>query len=93
VPSRTSPAYGLIILEPKHKAVVVDRTIVVRGLTQPNATIVREVPFWFDQQTFADGQGRWSMPVELNPGENTFTFRVGDDAGTRTTLTVYYQPS
>jgi hypothetical protein len=71
---------------------VADRSIIVRGLTQPEAVVVREVPFWFDQTTLADGQGRWSMALELNPGENTFTFRVGDDAATRVTLTVYYQP-
>ena len=53
---------------------------------------MREIPFWFDQQTAADGAGRWSMPVELNPGENTFNFRVGNDGGTRVTLTVYYTP-
>lgn len=92
VPSPTAPAYGLVIIEPKHKAVVSERTIIIRGLAQPNVTIVREVPFWFDQPVLTDGTGRWSMAVELNPGENTFVFRVGDDAGTRVTLTVYYTP-
>jgi hypothetical protein len=32
------------------------------------------------------------MAVELAQGENTFTFRVGDDPGTRVVLTVYYTP-
>lgn len=69
-----------------------ERAIVVRGLAQPNVTIAREVPFWFDQVTATDGAGHWSMPVELNQGENTFVFRVGGDPGTRVTLTVYYTP-
>lgn len=69
-----------------------ERTIIVRGLAQPDVTIVREVPFWFDQLTATDGAGHWSMAVELSQGENTFVLRVGDDPGTRVTLTVYYTP-
>ena len=82
-----------MILEPIDGAASPDRVIAVRGLAQPNVTVVREVPLWFDQTVPADGAGQWSMLVELAVGQNVMTFRVGDDAGTRVTLTVYYNPS
>jgi hypothetical protein len=80
----------LVILDPIDGASSPDRVIAVRGLAQPNVTVVREVPFWFDQTAPADGEGRWSMLVELAIGQNTLTFRVGDDTSTRVTLNVYY---
>jgi hypothetical protein len=54
--------------------------------------ITRVVPFWFDEHTTADSAGRWSFVEQLNPGENTFTFRVADDSATEATLTLYYSP-
>jgi hypothetical protein len=83
----------LVILEPTDGASSPDRVIAVRGLAQPNVIVVREVPLWFDQTAPADGEGRWSMLVELAVGQNTMSFRVGDDPATRVTLTVYYNPS
>jgi len=82
-----------VIIEPVDGASGSDRVIAVRGLTQPGATVVREVPLWFDQPVAADGAGKWSMLVELVVGQNILTFRVGDDVNTRVTLTVYYNPS
>jgi hypothetical protein len=83
----------LVILEPTDGFDSADRVVAFRGLTQPGARVVREVPLWFDQVTDADGAGHWSMLVELTVGENTFTFRVGDDPNTRVTITIYYNPA
>lgn len=83
----------MVILEPADGSETADRVVAFRGLTQPGATIVREVPLWFDQTVPADGAGHWSMLVELSVGENTMTFRVGDDPATRVTLTIYYNPA
>jgi hypothetical protein len=82
-----------VILEPLDGAASADRVMAFRGLTQPKATVVREKPFWFDDVVHADGEGHWSMLVELSVGANTFTFRVGDDPNTRVTITVYYNPA
>ena len=92
-PTPTPPAFGLIILEPADGSTSADRTIIIRGLAQPNATITRDVPLWFDEHKVADGSGRWSFVESLNPGENKFTFRVGDDISTAVTLTVAPAPT
>lgn len=91
-PSPTPPASGLVILEPADGATVNEQALVVRGLAQPGATITRVVPFWFDEHTVADSEGRWAFSVTLAEGENVFTFRVGDDGATAVDLTVYYAP-
>jgi hypothetical protein len=92
-PAPTAPPFGLLILDPIDGSTSADRAIVIRGLTQPGATVTREVPFWFDEHTVADGAGRWSFVESLNPGGNAFNFRVADDASTAVTLTVYYTPN
>ena len=92
-PTPTTPAYGLTIVEPVDGSTTSDRAIVIRGLTQPNATITRDVPMWFDEHTVADSAGRWSFIEALNVGENTFTFRVGDDTATDVTISIFYSPS
>ena len=90
--SQTPPAFGLVILEPADSATVTDHVLAIRGLTQPGATVTRDVPLWLDEHTVADSAGRWSFVESLNSGENTFTFRVGDDRATDVTLTVYLSP-
>lgn len=62
-------------------------------MTQPGATITRDVPFWFDEHIVANDAGQWSFVESLDPGENAFRFRVGDDNSTAVTLTVYYTPN
>lgn len=92
-PTPTTPAYGLAIVEPVDGSTTSDRAIVIRGLTQPDATVTRDVPMWFDEHTVADSAGRWSFIEALNVGENTFTFRVGDDTATDVTISIFYSPS
>jgi hypothetical protein len=91
-PAATSPAYGLIVLEPLDNATVTDHVLAIRGLTQPGATVTRDVPLWLDEHTVADSTGHWSFLESLNSGQNMFTFRVGDDRATDVTLTVYLSP-
>jgi hypothetical protein len=66
--------------------------ISVRGLGPPGATITHDIPLWFDSHTTADRRGRWSFSIELVPGDNELTFRIGDDTETSRTLTVVCQP-
>ena len=67
-----------------------ERSVVVRGLAPPGAEITRDIPFWFDDHTVADSTGRWSFAVDLLPGDNKLTFRIGDDAATSQSLTIRY---
>jgi hypothetical protein len=83
---------GLVIQEPADGETVDERTVRVRGLGPPGATITHDIPFWFDEHTTADKRGRWSFSIYLVPGDNELTFRIGDDAGTSRTLTVRYEP-
>lgn len=83
---------GLVILEPVDGEIVDEGTVSVRGLGPPGATITHDIPFWFDDHTTADRRGRWSFSIDLEPGDNELTFRIGDDAQTSRTLTVVYQP-
>ena len=63
--------------------------MIVRGLAAPGTTVTRDVPMWFDEHTVADNAGRWSFVVQLAIGDNSFTFRVGDDVATAHTLSVH----
>jgi hypothetical protein len=93
VPPSGSPAVGLKIVKPTDGFTTRSNSIVISGTAQPNVTITRDVPLWFDEHVVADDRGRWSFTEPLNVGENTFTFRVGDDTATAVTLTVYYSPA
>ena len=83
------PAEGLVITEPLDRSSTVERVVIVRGLAAPGATVTRDVPMWFDEHTVADNAGRWSFVVQLAIGDNSFTFRVGDDASTARVLNVH----
>ena len=82
----------LVILEPADGEIVDERTISVRGLGPPGATITHDIPLWFDSHTTADRRGRWVFAAELVPGDNELTFRIGDDTATSRIVTVIYQP-
>lgn len=86
------PAGALTITEPADGAVTNTSVIFVRGIAPPGATVTRDIPLWFDDHTIADAGGRWSFAVQLGAGANLLTFRIGDDASTTKTLTVYYEP-
>jgi hypothetical protein len=86
------PASALVITEPADGAVTNSSVIFVRGTAAPGATVTRDIPLWFDDHTIADASGHWSFAVQLGAGTNLLTFRIGDDASTAKTLTVYYAP-
>jgi hypothetical protein len=89
----SAPVIGIVLLDPADGTTTNQDSIVISGLAQPNATITRDVPMWFDEHTLADFYGRWSFTEPLSEGENTFKFRVADDTATEVTLTVYYSPA
>lgn len=84
------PVFGLVIVEPADGSTTFEDVVIVRGLAAPGSDITRDVPLWFDEHATADSVGRWSFVLRLNPGENTFTFRVGDDRSTEQQLTINY---
>jgi hypothetical protein len=85
------PANGLAIIEPADRATIHEQFVVVRGLARPGSVITRDIPLWFDDHTTADSAGLWSFALSLNEGNNTMTFRVGNDLSTAQTLTVIYR--
>ena len=85
--SPTIGAEALTIDAPEDGTVTAEQTVTVTGSAPDGADVVRSVSFGLDQHTTATG-GQWSMTVKLEDGENLFTFRVGDDDSTATTLLV-----
>jgi hypothetical protein len=83
---------ALAVVDPTSGTTVNEPSVVIRGLAPPGAVVTHDVPQWFDEHTVADGEGRWSFAEALREGENTFTFRIGDDRATAIQLVVYYHP-
>ena len=84
---------GLVIVSPEDGEVVDADLVQGSGTAPAGAEIVLDIPFAPDDRTQADEDGEWSLPVELEEGTNTFTFRLGDDEDTETTLHVIYEPA
>jgi hypothetical protein len=82
-----------VFIEPADGSTTTEGVIAVRGLAAPRSVITRDIPLWFDEHVTADSAGRWSFVLQLNEGQNTFKFRIGDDLATERTLTVYYAGS
>jgi hypothetical protein len=78
---------------PTDRASVSTAQVVVSGTGPAGATVVRDISFAPDDHTVIDAQGAWSMPVDLNEGPNSLTFRLGDDKATAIMMTVYYTPA
>ena len=78
-----------MIVDPENGRATTDRLVIVHGLAQPGTVITRDVPLWFDEHAITDSAGRWSFALQLNIGDNVFTFRVADDLSTAQTLTVH----
>ena len=84
----------LTIVEPADGATAEEPRIQVRGTAPPGQRVTRDGGFFFfDEYTFADGEGRWSMEVELGEGENVLTFWLGDDAANARRVRVFHVPS
>src|SRR5207248_874672 len=87
-PTPALPAGGLLILEPAEGTTIRASDVQVRGLARPGVTVTRDIPLWPDDHAVADGSGRWSMKVGLNPGLNVLRFRIGDDRTTEIRLRI-----
>src|SRR4051794_27169821 len=77
----------LIILTPRDGITVTDPQLTITGVAPEGSDVVRVVSLGRDEHTTATG-GHWSMPVELDPGDNLLTFRLGTDATSSSTLLV-----
>jgi hypothetical protein len=89
-PTSEAPPVGLAILSPTDGAVVGSQQIVVIGSAPAGLRVVHDVPLRFDQSATSDGTGHWAMTVNLNNGENTLKFRLGDDKSTEKRVRVTY---
>lgn len=89
-PPPTPPPTGgrILVRDPADGAEVDAEEIVVSGLAPPGSTVVREFGFFETQSAEAGPDGTWLMRVRLDPGDNTLTFRVGDDPLTSRTIHV-----
>lgn len=73
--------------------VVQSRSFFVIGTAPPGATITRDVGGSFDSHVTVRDDGIFMLPVQVSPGENRLTFRIGDDRETAVTIVVTYIPS
>jgi hypothetical protein len=89
-PAPTPPPPGgrIVVLEPADGSEVDADEIVVSGLAPPGSTVVRDFGFFETQSAEAGPDGAWLMRIRLDPGDNSLTFRVGDDALTSRTIHV-----
>ena len=65
--------------------------VTVFGTGPDGATITRDISLAADDHTTV-ADGIWSMPVELDEGENELVFRNGDGESTAITVVVTYAP-
>ena len=91
-PAPSALIVGLTIQSPRDGEVVATAEVTVIGLAPPGLSITRDVSFGLDQHTTVDGTGHWAIGVRLDPGENTLTFRIGDDRSTEQKIRVTFQP-
>lgn len=71
--------------------VVVTSLIAVEGTAPANAMITRDISMASDTHAQADDAGRWTMPVSLREGDNSLTFRIGDDKSTARLIHIIYR--
>ena len=91
--SSPSPAQILTIASPHDGDVVATQSIQVRGTAPAGAEIVQDISFAPDKRTSADANGNWVLTVDLDPGENDLTFRIGSDDATGKTIRIVYGDS
>jgi hypothetical protein len=80
------------ILAPLDGATVNTETVSFVGVAPVGATVVRNIGFAPDESVVAT-DGTWSLTVKLGEGNNSLTFRLGDDEATATTIDITYAPS
>ena len=82
----------LTIDSPEDGATVDADSVQLRGTAPPNAEIVQDISFAGDRRTSADADGRWVLTVDLEPGDNDITIRIGSDDATAKTIRLVYDP-
>jgi hypothetical protein len=83
----------LTIESPEDGATVDSDSVQLRGTAPANAEIVQDISFAGDRRTGADADGRWVLTVDLEPGDNDITVRIGSDDDTAKTIRVTYDPA
>ena len=76
----------LVILDPPNGSAFDADHYVFRGTGPAGATVVEDVPLADDPTVTIGPDGTWSLPVDLGPGENWITLRLG---GARSTQVVW----
>jgi hypothetical protein len=90
--SATQAPGALTVDSPPDGSTVPTGTVIVVGTAAAGAHVVRDIPLAPDTAVDAGANGAWAMSVNLEPGSNTLTFRIGNDKATAVTITVIYQP-
>ena len=92
-PVRSAPIIGMTIQTPVDGEQAFTKSVTVIGLAPPGTTITRDVSLRPDQHATADSTGHWAIAVDLDQGENTLVFRIGDDRSTEQRIRVTYSPA
>ena len=88
----SAPIVGMTIQSPHDGDQVFTQEVTVIGLAPPGTRITRDVSLRPDQHATADSTGHWAVAVNLDQGENTLVFRIGDDRSTEQRIRVTFTP-
>ena len=86
----SAPIVGLTIQSPRDGEHVSTKSVTVIGLAPPGMGVTRDISLRPDQHATADSTGHWAIAVDLDQGENTLVFRIGDDRSTEQRIRVTY---
>ena len=92
-PAPTPARMSWTINSPANGDKVGTASVAVAGAAPSGTRVVQDIPMAPDKDAVADGSGRWSILVSLKKGDNTLTFRVGDDKSTSRQWHITYDPS
>jgi len=84
------PIVGMTVQSPRDGEQVFTQEVTVIGLAPPGTRITRDVSLRPDQHATADSTGHWAIAVNLDQGENTLVFRIGDDRSTEQRVRVTF---
>jgi hypothetical protein len=88
----SAPIVGMTVQSPRDGEQVFTQEVTVIGLAPPGTRITRDVSLRPDQHATADSTGHWAIAVNLDQGDNTLVFRVGDDRSTEQRIRVTFTP-
>jgi hypothetical protein len=92
-PLSSAPIVGLTIQSPHDGDVVATKEVTVIGLAPPGLSITRDVSLFPDQHAAVDSTGHWAIAVNLDQGDNTLVFRIGDDRSTEQRIRIRFTPT